>query len=38
MPDLPDKIATENDAETVEELMEYLQKQDHPAMTMESLF
>jgi acetyl-CoA synthase len=36
--DLPDQIATESDAETIDELMEYLQKQEHPATTMESLF
>jgi acetyl-CoA synthase len=32
-----DKIATENDATTVEELVEYLQKVDHPAQTMTSV-
>jgi acetyl-CoA synthase len=32
-----DKIATENDATTVEELVEYLQQVDHPAQTMTSV-
>ena len=35
--DLLDKIATENDATSVEELVEYLQKVDHPAQTMASV-
>ncbi|MFO7947623.1 MAG: CO dehydrogenase/CO-methylating acetyl-CoA synthase complex subunit beta, partial [Armatimonadota bacterium] len=38
MPDLPDLIATEENAETMEELTEYLQGQQHPALEMESLF
>lgn len=38
MPDLPDRIATEKDAENMEDLMEFLQEKDHPAITMESLF
>jgi acetyl-CoA synthase len=36
-PELLDKIATENDATTVDELVEYLQKVDHPAQTMASV-
>ena len=36
-PEFLDKIATENDATTVEELVEYLQKVDHPAQTMTSV-
>jgi acetyl-CoA synthase len=35
--DLLDKIATENEATTVEELVEYLQKVDHPAQAMTSV-
>jgi acetyl-CoA synthase len=38
MPDLVEKIATEDDATTVEELMAYLEKVGHPAMAMEMLF
>ncbi len=38
MPNLPDLIATEENAETMEELTEYLQEQEHPALEMESLF
>ena len=37
MPDLFDKIATEDDATTGEELMEYLMKVEHPALTMDPL-
>ncbi len=36
-PGLLDKIATENDATTVEELVAYLEKVEHPAVTMESV-
>jgi acetyl-CoA synthase len=36
--DLWDKIATEEDAEDPEKLVEYLQKVGHPAIEMESLF
>jgi acetyl-CoA synthase len=36
-PDFLDKIATENDATTVEELVEYLQQVDHPAQTLTSV-
>ena len=36
--DLFDKIATEEDAETPDALVEYLEKVGHPALTMESLF
>ena len=32
-----DKIATEEDAETVEQLLEFLQKVEHPALLMEAL-
>jgi len=35
--DFLDKIATENEATTVDELVEYLQKVDHPAQTMSSV-
>ncbi len=38
MADLPDKIATEEDATTIDELMEFLAQVEHPALTMESLF
>lgn len=37
MPDLVEKIATEEDATTVEELMAYLEKVGHPALAMEML-
>jgi acetyl-CoA synthase len=37
MPDLVDKIATEDHATTVEELLAYLEKVQHPAMAMEML-
>ncbi len=37
MPDLPNQIATEEDAETIDELVEYLQKVGHPAPAMEAL-
>lgn len=37
LPDLFDKIATEEDAEEPEGLLEYLQKVGHPALEMESL-
>jgi len=36
--DLWDKIATEDDAETPDKLVEYLQKVEHPALTMDSMF
>ena len=36
--DFFDKIATEEDAEGPEELVEFLTKVEHPALTMESLF
>jgi len=36
--DLLDKIATEEDAEDPEKLVEYLTKAGHPALEMESLF
>jgi acetyl-CoA synthase len=36
--DLWDKIATEDDATAPDELVAYLQKVEHPAPTMESLF
>ena len=36
--DLFDKIATEDDAEDIESLLDYLQKVKHPALEMESLF
>ena len=35
--DLLDKIATEDDAESPDQLLEYLQKVEHPALTMEAL-
>jgi CO dehydrogenase/acetyl-CoA synthase beta subunit len=35
--DLFDKIATEEDAETPDQLVEYLAKVDHPALKMEAL-
>jgi len=35
--ELFDKIATEDDAETPEQLMAYLQKVEHPALTMEAM-
>jgi len=38
LPDLLDKIATENDATTAEELLEILTKNEHPALTMPPLF
>ena len=38
MPDLFDKIATEENAEDPEKLMEYLQQVGHPALEMEPLF
>ena len=37
-PELFDKIATEEDAEDPEALVEYLQKVEHPALTMAALF
>jgi CO dehydrogenase/acetyl-CoA synthase beta subunit len=37
-PDLLDKIADGNQAGTVEELVEYLEKVGHPAITAEALF
>ncbi len=36
--DLFDKIATEEDADDPEKLVEYLTKVGHPALEMESLF
>ena len=36
-PDLWDKVATEEDAETPDQLVEYLQKVEHPALAMEAL-
>ena len=36
--DLFDKIATEEDADEPEALLEYLQKVEHPALTMEAMF
>ena len=36
--DLWDKIATEQDAEMPDQLVEYLTKVSHPALEMESLF
>ena len=36
-PDLLEKIATEKDATTVEELVAFLQEVDHPALAMESI-
>jgi acetyl-CoA synthase len=36
-PELLDKIATEKNATTVEELVEFLQKVDHPAQAMSSV-
>jgi len=38
MTELYDKIATEEDAEEPEQLVEYLQKVSHPALEMESIF
>ena len=37
MPDLPDQIATEEDAEAINDLVEHLQKIGHPALEMEAL-
>jgi len=37
-PDLVDRIATERDATTPEELLIHLERVEHPALTMESLF
>ena len=37
-PDLYDKIATEEDAEEPEKLLEYLQNVGHPALEMDPLF
>jgi acetyl-CoA decarbonylase/synthase complex subunit beta/acetyl-CoA synthase len=36
-PDLLGKIATENEAETIEELQEFLAKVDHPALSLRPL-
>ncbi len=36
--DLMDKIATEEDAEEPDKLVEYLEKVAHPALTMEAMF
>jgi len=38
MPELFDKIATEQDAEDPEALLEYLQKVGHPALEMDPMF
>jgi acetyl-CoA synthase len=38
MPELFDKIATEEEAEEPDQLLEYLQKVGHPALEMEELF
>jgi len=38
MPDLFDKIATEEEAEDPEALLEFLQRVEHPALTMEAMF
>ena len=37
-PDFYDKIATEEDAETSEELLEFLTEKGHPALTMDMMF
>ncbi len=37
-PELFDKIATEEDAEEPDALVEYIQKVEHPALTMEAMF
>jgi acetyl-CoA synthase len=37
MPELFDKIATEKDATTSEELLEFLQRVGHPALEMEPI-
>jgi len=37
-PELFDKIATEEDAEEPDALVEFLQKVEHPALTMEAMF
>jgi len=37
MPDLPDKIADETIGITEEEILPFLEKVGHPALTMESL-
>ncbi|MEN6343112.1 MAG: CO dehydrogenase/CO-methylating acetyl-CoA synthase complex subunit beta, partial [Methanospirillum sp.] len=36
--DLFDRIATEKEATTIEELMAYLESVDHPALAMKELF
>ena len=38
LPDLFDKIATEEDAEEPEQLVEFLQNVGHPALEMEMMF
>ena len=38
LPDLFDKIATEQDAEDPDALLEYLQKVQHPALEMDPMF
>ncbi len=38
LPDLFDKIATEDDAESPEMLLEYLQSVDHPVLSMDPMF
>jgi acetyl-CoA synthase len=37
VPDLYDKIATEEDASTEEEVIEFMQKVGHPALEMEPM-
>jgi acetyl-CoA synthase len=37
-PDLLDKVATEEDATTEEEVAEYLAKVNHPALSLDPLF
>jgi len=37
-PDLLDRIADERVATTVEELLAYLEKHEHPALTMDPIF
>jgi len=38
IPDLIDRIATETDATTIQELVEFLTEKEHPALTMPPLF
>ncbi|MCK4969343.1 MAG: hypothetical protein KAS77_02405, partial [Thermoplasmata archaeon] len=37
-PDFYDMIATEEDAETSEQLLEFLSEKGHPALTMDMMF